>query len=187
MHSLDRFLTGLTRAEDLITSDSAGLPVGVVAPWCPADPPALFPVTDADWWWWWWSWLASGPSPSEDCFSSSCDLNELTEEFVTPDEGRSPEGADPPMAVWLLYTDLDSLLRTAFPRAPVLRRLLNRGFRSWTGVVSVLSSGWAQFSVVTVNSMSARASFPAVDGTERGVDAERTKGGGGVVRMHCSR
>lgn len=71
----------------------------------------------------------------------------------------------PAIPVWLLYTDLDSLLRTALPRAPVLRRLLKRGFRSWTGVVSVLSSGWgaAQFSVVTVNSMSARTSFPAVE------------------------
>lgn len=101
-------------------------------------------------------------SPSTWWCSSSWDF-ELIEEQVTPDEGRSV--AWPAIPVWLLYTDLDSLLRTALPRAPVLRRLLKRGFRSWTGVVSVLSSGWgaAQFSVVTVNSMSARTSFPAVE------------------------
>lgn len=150
MHSLERFLTGFMAdggGLDAVTcsgltSTAAGtLSVVVVAP-------AAVGVTG----------LAS---PSPWWCSSSWDF-ELIEEQVTPDEGRS--AAWPAIPVWLLYTDLDSLLRTALPRAPVLRRLLKRGFRSWTGVVSVLSSGWgaAQFSVVTVNSMSARTSFPAV-------------------------
>lgn len=123
--------------------------------------------------------FASASVSPPHCWRSSS--FELSDELVTPDEGRSvvvrsvPPLALALMPVWLLYTDLDSLLRTALPRAPVFRRLLKRGFRSWIGVVSVLSSGWAQFSVVTVNSMSARTSFPAVvvpRGFCEGVQAE---------------